>query len=132
MCSSDLPQAMYDEFKKHIDTAIEPEMRAVDSACGFEITPLSAMPALSNAPEAEIVGLAQELSGNHGFGKVSFGTEAAHFQRRGIPAVVCGPGSIAQARKADEYVEIEQVLKCEEFMRRLMARICTDNAAGHR
>ena len=75
-------------------------------------------------PEAEIVGLAQELSGNHDFGKVSFGTEAAHFQRRGMPAVVCGPGSIAQAHKADEYVEIDQVLKCEEFMRRLMARIC--------
>ena len=65
-------------------------------------------------------------------GKVSFGTEAAHFQRRGIPAVVCGPGSIAQAHKADEYVEIEQVLKCEEFMRRLMARICTDTGEGHR
>jgi acetylornithine deacetylase len=128
----DDPQAMFAEFKRYIASAIEPEMRAVDPACGFEIAPLSAMPALSNAPEAEIVGLAQELSGNHGFGKVSFGTEAAHFQRSGIPAVVCGPGSIAQAHKADEYVEIEQVLKCEEFMRRLMARICADTGEGRR
>ena len=120
----DDPQAMFAEFTKFIATSIEPEMRAVDPASGFSIAPLSAMPALSNAPEAEIVGLAQELSGNHDFGKVSFGTEAAHFQRRGMPAVVCGPGSIAQAHKADEYIEIEQVLKCEEFMRRLMARIC--------
>ena len=37
---------------------------------------------------------------------------------------MCGPGSIAQAHKADEYVEVAQVLKCEEFMRRLMARMC--------
>ncbi len=99
-------------------------MRAVDASCGFSIALLSAMPALNNTPESAVVGLAQELSGNPDFGKVSFGTEAAHFQRRGIAAVVCGPGSIAQAHKADEYVEIEQVLKCEEFMRRLMTRIC--------
>ena len=99
-------------------------MRVVDAACGFSITPLSAMPALGNAPEAEIVGLTQELSGNHDFGKVSFGTEAAHFQRRGIPSVVCGPGSIAQAHKPDEYVEVDQLLKCEAFLRRLMTRMC--------
>jgi acetylornithine deacetylase len=120
----DDPAAMLAEFTQYLVTTIEPEMRAVDAECGFSIAPLSAMPVLDNAPEAEVVGLAQELSGNHGFGKVSFGTEAAHFQQRGIPAVVCGPGSIAQAHKADEYVEIDQVLKCEEFMRRLMARIC--------
>jgi acetylornithine deacetylase len=120
----DDPAAMLAEFKRHVASAIEPEMRAVSAECGFSIAPLSAMPVLANAPEAELVGLAQELSGNHDIGKVSFGTEAAHFQQRGIPAVVCGPGSIAQAHKADEYVEIDQVLKCEEFMRRLMGRIC--------
>lgn len=120
----DDPAAMYAEFTQYIATAIEPEMRAVDASCGFSIALLSAMPALNNTPESAVVGLAQELSGNPDFGKVSFGTEAAHFQRRGIAAVVCGPGSIAQAHKADEYVEIEQVLKCEEFMRRLMTRIC--------
>jgi acetylornithine deacetylase len=120
----DDPAAMLAEFRQYVATTIEPEMRAVSADCGFSIAPLSAMPVLDNAPEAEVVGLAQELSGNHDIGKVSFGTEAAHFQQRGIPAVVCGPGSIAQAHKADEYVEIDQVLKCEEFMRRLMARIC--------
>ena len=120
----DDPQAMYAEFTHFVAESIEPEMRAVDPACGFSIAPLSAMPALGNAPEAAVVGLAQELSGHHDFGKVSFGTEAAQFQRRGIAAVVCGPGSIAQAHKADEYVEIDQVLQCETFMRRLMTRLC--------
>ena len=120
----DDPAAMLDEFRRHVATAIEPEMRAVNADCGFSITPLSAMPVLANAPEAEIVGLAQELSGNHDIGKVSFGTEGSQFQRAGIPAVVCGPGSIEQAHKADEYIAIEQVLKCEDFMRRLMDRMC--------
>ena len=120
----DDPLAMYAEFRQFIATTIEPEMRAVDATCGFSITPLSAMPALGNAPEAEIVGLAQELSGNQDFGKVSFGTEAAHFQRRGIPSVVCGPGSIAHAHRPNEYVEVDQLLKCEAFLRRLMTRMC--------
>ena len=84
---------------------------------------LSQMPALDNGAETEVVGLAQELSGNNEIGKVSFGTEGSQFQRAGIPTVVCGPGSIEQAHKPDEYVAIEQVLKCEQFMRRLMDRM---------
>jgi acetylornithine deacetylase len=86
---------------------------------------LSALPALDNGPEGEVVGLAQELSGNDDIGKVSFGTEGSQFQRAGIPTVVCGPGSIEQAHKPNEYVAIEQVAKCEQFMRRLMDRVCT-------
>jgi acetylornithine deacetylase len=55
---------------------------------------------------------------------VSFGTEGSQFQRAGIPTVVCGPGSIEQAHKPNEYVAIEQVAKCEEFIRKLMDRVC--------
>ena len=70
------------------------------------------------------MGLAQELSGNDDIGKVSFGTEGSQFQRAGIPTVVCGPGSIEQAHKPNEYVALEQVVKCEQFIRRLMDRVC--------
>ena len=72
----------------------------------------------------EIVGLAQELSGNSELGKVSFGSEGSHFQRAGIPTVVCGPGSITEAHKPNEFVTIDQVLKCELFVRRLLDRVC--------
>jgi acetylornithine deacetylase len=99
-------------------------MRAVHPDTGITITPLSALPALDNGPEVEVVGLAQELSGNDDIGKVSFGTEGSQFQRAGIPTVVCGPGSIEQAHKPNEYVAVEQVAKCEQFMRRLMDRVC--------
>ena len=57
------------------------------------------------------------------YGKVSYGTEASQFQRAGIPSVVCGPGSIEQAHKANEYIEIAQVEACERFLRKLMARL---------
>jgi acetylornithine deacetylase len=120
----DDPEALLAEFKAYLDTRIVPEMHAVDPATGFTLTPLSALPALDNGPEVEVVGLAQELSGNHDIGKVSFGTEGSQFQRAGIPTVVCGPGSIEQAHKPNEYVAIEQVAKCEQFMRRLMDRVC--------
>jgi acetylornithine deacetylase len=118
------PEALLAEFKGHLAIRLEPEMRAIDAATGFTIEPLSEIPVLDAGPETEIVGLAQELSGQAEIGKVSFGTEGSQFQRAGIPTVVCGPGSIEQAHKPNEYVALEQVTQCETFMRRLMDRMC--------
>ncbi len=120
----DEPEALLQEFRQHISEHIEPEMRAVHPQAGFEIEFLSEIPALDTGMETEIVALAQELSGNTGIGKVSFGTEGAQFQRAGIPTVICGPGSIAQAHKPNEFVTVDQVVQCEAFMRRLMDRVC--------
>jgi acetylornithine deacetylase len=120
----DDPDALLAEFNAFVEQQLLPEMRAVHPDTGFTLTPLSSLPALDNGPEIEVVGLAQELSGNHEIGKVSYGTEGSQFQRAGIPTVICGPGSIEQAHKPDEYVAVEQVAKCEHFMRRLMDRVC--------
>ncbi len=64
-----------------------------------------------------------QLSGANGTGKVSFGTEGGFFQQGGIPTVVCGPGSIEQAHKADEFIALEQVKRCEDFIDRLIERV---------
>ena len=53
--------------------------------------------------------LAQRLSGEQRTTQVAFGTEAGIFKNAGIPTVVCGPGSIAQAHQPDEYVSLEQL-----------------------
>jgi len=79
---------------------------------------------LDTGPESEVVALAQELTGSGEIGKVSFGTEGSQFQRAGIPTVVCGPGSISQAHRPNEYVTLEQIARCEDFLRRLIARMC--------
>jgi acetylornithine deacetylase len=50
---------------------------------------------------------------------VSFATEAGHFQRAGLPTVVCGPGSIDQAHKPDEFLAASQLSACVAFMRGL-------------
>ena len=48
--------------------------------------------------------------------KVGYGTEASFFQEYGVPSLVCGPGSIEQAHKADEYVSLEQLARCDRFI----------------
>jgi acetylornithine deacetylase len=54
--------------------------------------------------------------------KVAFGTEAGFFDAQGIPTVVCGPGSMeGQGHKADEYIEVSQLLQCEAMLMRLLA-----------
>ena len=101
-------------------------MRAVFKEAGFDIQLMSEIPAMDNSPETEVVALAQALSGNSEIGKVSYGTEGSQFQAAGIPTVICGPGSIEQAHKPNEYVAVEQVAQCEAFLRRLMDRICAN------
>jgi acetylornithine deacetylase len=119
----DDPLALLHEFEQHLRERIEPEMHAVDPRCGFSLQKLSEMPALTTGPEAEITALAQELSGSSEIAKVSFGTEAAHFQVAGVPTVVCGPGSIREAHKPDEFVTLAQVAQCEHFLHRLGSRL---------
>jgi acetylornithine deacetylase len=120
----DDPEALFGELQSYISGELEPEMHAVDPRTGFDIRLMSEIPALDAAPETPLVGLVQELTGNADIGKVSYGTEASQFQRAGIPAVVCGPGSILQAHKPNEYVEVAQVEECEAFLRKLLERQC--------
>ena len=54
---------------------------------------------------------------------MSFGTEAGLFEEIGIPSVVCGPGYIDQAHKPDEFIETDQVRKCEAFIDNLIDRL---------
>jgi acetylornithine deacetylase len=68
------------------------------------------------------VALAKQLSGRNSHSKVSFGTEASLFVSiADIPTVVIGPGSIEQAHKPDEFVEISELTKSAAFIERLIA-----------
>ena len=51
---------------------------------------------------------------------MSFGTEAGIFNQLGFQTIVCGPGSIKQAHKPDEYIEIVQLKKCEDFLTKVI------------
>lgn len=101
------------------------EMAERDPSCGVAVAPLIDYPGLETAPDSALVTLAKRLAGRNGHAKVSFGTEGGLFQALGgVPAVVIGPGSIARAHKADEYVTIAELDACAAFVRRLIADSC--------
>ena len=64
--------------------------------------------------------LVRKVTGDNGTGVVSYGTEAGHFQAAGYSSVVCGPGDIAQAHQADEFLELAQFQAGQEFMTALL------------
>jgi len=100
---------------------LEPAMKAVHTEAGIRFEPIAAVPAFLARPDEPALRLAQRLAGSDGSTLVAFGTEAGLFQRAGISTVVCGPGFIAQAHQADEYVSLEQLAACETFLTRLRA-----------
>jgi len=100
---------------------LEPAMHAVDPATGFRFEDICAVPAFLAQPGDPAVALAQALARNDRTTLVAFGTEAGLFQGAGIPTAVCGPGFIAQAHQADEYVSLEQLAAAEAFLGRLGA-----------
>ncbi len=118
----DDPDRLLDELKRHVATHIEPEMRATHAETGFRFEAMSHIPGLATDEDADIVQLVKALTGRNTTGKVAFGTEAGLFQNGGMPAVVCGPGSIEQAHKPDEFIAREQIDLCEAFLRRLFER----------
>lgn len=97
--------------------ALTPAMHAVAPTSGFRFEAIASMPAFQARADEAAVRLARGLTGRDETTLVAFGTEAGLFQRAGMSTVVCGPGSIAQAHQADEYVALEQLARCEAFLR---------------
>jgi acetylornithine deacetylase len=69
------------------------------------------------------VALARSLTGANTTSTVSYGTEAGLFEDAGCPTVVCGPGDIAQAHAADEFVAEGQLEACMAFLAKLADRL---------
>ncbi len=120
----DDPEALYQEVLDFARNKVLPEMRAVSEAAGFDWKEMSAIPVCEIEEDAELTQLVKALTGANATGTVSFGTEAGLFQNADIPTVVCGPGSIEQAHKPNEFIALDQVAEGEAFMRRLMDRLC--------
>lgn len=110
-----------EEIRQYAFRNIEPRMKDIDPKSGFEFRTAARAPSFRIAEDDPAVAFVLSLSGANATEKVSFATEAGIFQNKGIPTVVCGPGSIAQAHKPNEFVAREQIIKCEHFLDRLIA-----------
>ncbi|TFH57791.1 acetylornithine deacetylase [Glutamicibacter arilaitensis] len=102
---------------------LEAEMRAQNPACSASVQQQAGAPGLDTAPGEEVVALAAACGAIATDEKVTYGTEAGLFSAAGIPTVVCGPGDIAQAHAPDEFIELEQIVACENFIDSLIAQL---------
>jgi acetylornithine deacetylase len=100
-----------------------PEMLAIDAGAGIHFEQLSALPGFDAGSDSAIAEIGRCCSPGTVFNKVSFGAEASLFHNAGIPAILCGPGHIAQAHQPNEWVALEQVARCESFLRRLLDQV---------
>ncbi len=97
----------------------EPAMKKVAGDAGFSFETICEVPSFLGSASDPVTQLAQRLSGEAATTLVAFGTEAGLFKQNGIQTVVCGPGSITQAHQPDEFVSLEQLARCEAFMKGL-------------
>ena len=108
--------ALFAEFESKA-ADLEAEMRSVYPQASIEIRPYSEIPGLDTPIDSDVVTLAKHLAGKNSHAKVAFSTEAGLFQQMaGVSTVVCGPGSIEQAHKADEYIAVEQLAACDHML----------------
>lgn len=103
---------------------LEPAMKAVSPHAGIVVEQANSVPGLAAEKDSPAEQLALHCSHTNSTHTVSYCTEAGLFQQAGIPAVVCGPGSIEQAHKPDEFLAVSELRKCEVFLRRLAERCC--------
>ncbi|MCG6659342.1 acetylornithine deacetylase [Halomonas campisalis] len=123
-----LPSDRFEELIGRVDAyaqALETEMRRRAPEASIVTEALNdTVPALADDNNAEVLALCRDLLGERPSGAVAYATEAGQFQRQGLPTVICGPGSIAQAHQPDEYIEREQLEAGVRFMAALGERLC--------
>jgi acetylornithine deacetylase len=112
--------ALYQEIRAQADT-LSREMRALDPQSGIELEWVSQTLGLASSESDAIVQWAMRLARSNQTGKVSYGTEAGLFQQMGVPTVILGPGDIAEAHRPNEFVALDQLAKCESFVKRIFS-----------
>ncbi len=105
-----------DELDKYVSEKLLPEMKKVhpDSSIKKEI--IGEIIGFDRDENSEACEFVSSITGDNSREVVSFGTEAGLFQEIGISTAVCGPGSIEQAHKIDEFIELEEIKKCLKFL----------------
>ena len=104
--------------------AIVAPHRAAFPETGIVVERLWDYPGLATSPDADVVAFAKGLVGGNGTIKVPYGTEGGLFAARlGVPTVICGPGNMAQGHTPDEFIEVEQLARCEAMLDTLLGRL---------
>ena len=105
-----------DQIDKFANEVLLPEMKKVFKNSKIEKEIIGEVTGFDRVKKSEACELVSSLTGDNSREVVSFGTEAGLFQEIGISTVVCGPGSIEQAHKVDEFIELNELKKCINFL----------------
>ena len=130
---SDDPYRIRDRFDAFALRHVLPRLQATAPEASIETQPLFVLPALARNARSMAEQIVLRSSGAKRARAVAFASEAGIFQQAGIPTVICGPGSIEQAHKPDEFIDIAQISDCLAFLGRLVGLASyetVDGAAG--
>ena len=120
----DNPNELINKIKTYASKYILPEMNKISKETSINFEEKISYPGLSIKKDSELVKYIKKLLNNQNHKKVTFGSEAGLFQDKlNIPTVVCGPGSINQAHKANEYISIDQLAKGGRFLDALISSL---------
>jgi len=104
------------EIDKFTNETLLPEMKKIHPNSSIKKEIIGEIIGFNRLEKSEACEFVSSITGNNSREVVSFGTEAGLFQEIGISTVVCGPGSIEQAHKIDEFIELVELKKCLEFL----------------
>jgi len=110
------PDLVFERIEKYARETLLPKMQKEHASAAIEFSKIASAPGLDASEQAAITQLVRALTENQEKRKVAYGTEAGLFALAGVPSIVCGPGNIEQAHKANEYVSLEQLAACEAFL----------------
>ena len=113
--------------KAYLEWLGEAARRVTTAMGGGEITleVLNAYPGLDSPADTAICSLALHEAGQNSICALDYGTEAGLFREKlGVPCVVCGPGSISQAHKPDEYITRSELDRCDLFLEKMVQKFC--------
>ncbi|WP_394561478.1 acetylornithine deacetylase [Aquipseudomonas alcaligenes] len=116
---ADDPQLVAAELRDYAESELLPRMRAVSAASDIRFSELSSYPGLFTEAGSEAAQLLALIAGRDDFSTVAYGTEGGLFDEAGIATVVCGPGSMDQGHKPDEFVSLAQLDACDAMLARL-------------
>src|SRR5262249_24397404 len=105
---------------------VQAEMRGVEPGARVALDLVEEAPDLNTPADRPITRLGARLSGTGAPGRVPFATDGGHFHRAGVPTIVIGPGAIDQAHKPNEFIELEQLARCEQFLERVKEDLCVE------
>lgn len=112
-----------DRVDRFVAEVLLPGMREQFEKADVRTTEVGAVGGFRRERQGSAMTLASRITGSKEIGVVSFGTEAGLFQDLGISTVVCGPGSLDQAHKPDEFIEISQLDACLAMLHRLLPEV---------